>query len=173
MKTAIIYYSETGNTAKAAKWIAAGAESVAGTETRLFNLREEPEPDRAYIEACRAVVFGTPTYYANMCWQLKKWFDTGHHYDLSGKLGSAFSTENSPNGGGGELAIMTLVNHMLVKGMLIYSSGAGCGRPFIHIGPTMVRGTIDQKEELCRLFGKRIAEKAHQLFDGRGSGNEA
>ena len=164
MRVSILYYSETGNTEQVARWIGQGAESVAGTEVRLFNLRDNEEPDQTFIESSSAVIFGTPTYYANMCWQVKRWFDTKHAYHLAGKIGSAFSTENSPNGGGGELAIMTLVNHMLVKGMLVYSSGAGCGRPFIHIGPTVVQDVLPEKEGLCRLFGQRIAEKAHELF---------
>ena len=63
---------------------------------------------------------------------------------------------------------MTLVNHMLVKGMLIYSSGAGCGRPFIHIGPTLVRDVMEEKQELCALYGERIAQQAHRLFDHQG-----
>lgn len=161
----IIYFSESGNTEKVANWIAEGAAGVANTQIRLFNIRDNEDPDREYIESSDAVIFGTPTYVANMCWQMKKWFDTRLQYQLGGKIGSAFSTENSPHGGGGELAIMTLVNHMLVKGMLIYSSGSGCGRPFIHIGPTVVRDQMDDRAEICRLFGKRIAEQAHILFD--------
>lgn len=60
---------------------------------------------------------------------------------------------------------MTLINHMLVKGMLIYSSGSACGRPFIHIGPTVVRDQMQERREICRMFGERIAKKAHDLFD--------
>ena len=162
---AVIYYSETGNTETVAHWIAQGAETVPDTAARLFNIREDEAPDKEYIEGCDAVVFGTPTYVANMCWQMKKWFDTRLDYRLAGKIGSAFSTENSPNGGGGELAIMTIVGHMLVKGMLVYSSGSGCGRPFIHIGPAVVKSQLAEREEICNLFGKRIADQAHRLFD--------
>lgn len=161
----IIYYSETGNTEKVASWIADGVLGVPDTGVRLFNIRDNEDPDKEYIESCDAVIFGTPTYVANMCWQMKKWFDTKMYYRLDGKIGSAFSTENSPHGGGGELAIMTLVNHMLVKGMLIYSSGSGCGRPFIHIGPTVVRDQMQERQEICRLFGTRIAWQSHRLFD--------
>ena len=165
MKISIIYYSETGTTEQVARWIAEGANSVSDTETRLFNLAENDTPDREFVESSDAVIFGTPTYVANMCWQMKKFFDTRLDYKLAGKIGSAFSTEGSPHGGGGELAIMTIINHLLVKGMLIYSSGAGCGRPFIHIGPTVVRSQIQEREEISRLFGRRIAQKAHELFD--------
>ena len=165
MKISIVYYSETGTTEQVARWIAEGTNSVANTETRLFNLAENDTPDREFIETSDAVIFGTPTYVANMCWQMKKFFDTRLDYRLAGKIGSAFSTEGSPHGGGGELAIMTIINHLLVKGMLIYSSGAGCGRPFIHIGPTVVQSQIREREEISRLFGQRIAQKAHELFD--------
>lgn len=164
-RISVIYYSETGNTEKVAGWIAEGAAAVAETEVRLFNLAENDAPDQEYVESSDAVVFGTPTYVGNMCWQMKKWFDTHLQYHLSGKIGSAFSTENSPNGGGGELAILTIVNHMLVKGMLAYASGTGCGRPFIHIGPAVVREQMDERQDICRLFGQRIAQQAHRLFD--------
>ena len=120
MKIAIIYYSETGNTEKVATWIAAGSESVDNTEVRLFNIKDNNDPDKDYITVCDAVIFGTPTYYANMCWQMKRWLDTcAVKYKLGGKIGSAFATENNPNGGGAELAIMTLYNHLLVYGMLV------------------------------------------------------
>ncbi|MCQ2437290.1 MAG: flavodoxin family protein [Clostridia bacterium] len=165
MKISIIYYSETDTTKQVAEWIAEGIKSVQGTEVGLFNLKDDEAPDRPFVEASSAVIFGTPTYVANMCWQMKKFFDTHLEYNLAGRIGSAFSTEGSPHGGGGELAIMTLINHMLVKGMLIYSSGSGCGRPFIHIGPTVVRTQIAEREEICNLFGKRIAEKAKELFN--------
>ena len=164
MKISIIIYSKTGNTEKCAGWVAEGAQSIENTEVRIFNIKENERPDKEFIEASDAVVFGTPTYVANMCWQMKKWFDTSFEYNLSGKLGAAFATENSPQGGGGELAITTVITHMLVRGMLAYSSGCSCGRPYIHIGPTIVRNQIEQCEEICHLFGKRIAEKVHELF---------
>jgi NAD(P)H dehydrogenase (quinone) len=66
--------------------------------------------------------------------------------------------------GGADLAISSVLRHMLVKGMLVYSSGAGCGRPFIHLGPVALRDDLDGKRELFQLFGKRIAEKAIELF---------
>lgn len=168
MKISIVFYSETGNTAAVAGFVAKGAETVEDTEVRLFNLREPDAPDKAYLADSAAVIFGTPTYCGNMCWQMKKWFDTAWDVNLGGKLGSVFATENSPNGGGAELAIMAVVNHLLVKGMLVYSSGAERGRPFIHIGPTVVRDQISEKEEICGIFGRRIAQKAHELFADAG-----
>jgi len=96
---------------------------------------------------------------------MKKWLDTdGLKYKLNGKIGSAFATENNPNGGGAELAIMTLYNHLLVYGMLVYSSGVDYGRPPIHIGPTIVSSQIEKHEECCLRFGRHIAQKVNELF---------
>lgn len=164
MKVSIVYFSETGNTEKVAGFIATGARNVPGTEVKTFNLKDQDGIDWSFVEDSGAVIFGTPTYYANMCWQMKKWIDTDRETDLAGKIGAVFATENSPHGGGAELAIMTLINHLLVKGMLIYSSGASCGHPFIHVGPTVVRDQIDQREPICRIFGERVAKKARELF---------
>lgn len=165
MKISIILYSETGNTEKAAEYITAGAMKIEGTEVKCFNIKDEENWDVEYIKESKAVIFGTPTYYANICWQMKKWFDTqGVKYGLGGKIGSAFATENSPNGGGAELAIMTIYNHLLVYGMLVYSTGVDYGRPPIHIGPTIVKDQMQDREENCRRFGERIAMKVRDLF---------
>lgn len=165
MKLSIVYVSKTGNTETLARFIAAGAESVEQTEVRLFNLLDENAMDKDFVNDSAAVVFGTPTYVGNMSWQMKKWFDTEWSVKLGGRLGGVFATENAPYGGGAELAMMTLINHMLVKGMLVYSSGAEFDRPFIHIGPAGIRERIPEMEEHCQIFGKRMALKAHALFD--------
>lgn len=163
MKYTILIHSESGNTEKVARYIEQGALSEPDTEVKIMNITDELDMD--FLNESKVVVFGTPTYYANMSWQMKKWFDTCHSVNLGGKLGGAFATENSPNGGGGELALTTLQQHMLVKGMLVYSSGIEFGRPIIHVGPTVVRDQIEEREEICKLFGKRLAIKGHQLFD--------
>lgn len=114
-----------------------------------------------------AVIFGVPTCVGNMSWQVKKWLGTNWNVQVGDKLGSAFSTDNSPNGWGTELAVPTLVNRMPFRGMCRHSSGAEFGRPFIHIGPAAVRDKIEEKKILYRPFGARAARKARQLFDGK------
>ena len=165
MKITLLYHSETGNTELAAQQIAAGVLSIPDTEVRLVSLTQLTQEDEAWIAASSAVIFGTPVYVANMSWKLKEFFDTKLKINFSGKLGAAFATENFANGGGGELAIMNIMSHMLVKGMMCYSSGTACGQPYIHIGPTLVRGHIEEKAELCHIFGSRIAAQAHRIFD--------
>ena len=164
MKLAILFHTETGNTRKAADMIAAGAVTVPDTEVRCISLTEMTPEDEDFLEASQAVIFGTPTYVGNMTWKMKEFFDTKMKFHFGGKLGAAFATENFSSGGG-ELAIMTIMNHMLVKGMLCYSSGTEFGQPFIHIGPTLVKGHLEEKESICHTFGYRVALKAHTLFD--------
>ena len=115
MKITLLYHSETGNTELAAQQIAAGVLSIPDTEVRLVSLTQLTQEDEAWIAASSAVIFGTPVYVANMSWKLKEFFDTKLKINFSGKLGAAFATENYANGGGGELAIMNIMSHMLVK----------------------------------------------------------
>ena len=113
MNIAIIYFSKTGRTRAMAEVIADGAGSVSGVEVRLFEL---DRIDKSYLAECKAVFFGTPTYLA--CWELKKWFDESTMYPLAGKLGAVFATADFAQGGA-DVAIQSVLGHMLVKGMLV------------------------------------------------------
>ena len=159
MKFAIIYYSKTGHTREMAEVIARGL-AAAGGETRFFSVEEAMDAD--YIDQCAGVIFGTPTYLANTCWQMKQWFDEGSRgIKLAGKLGGVFATAHYAQGGA-DVAIMTLLPHMLVKGMLVYSGGAAHGKPYIHLGPVALDAVGNHYEE-CKadfeIFGRRFAEK--------------
>lgn len=48
--------------------------------------------------------------------------------------------------GGADLAISSILLHMLVKGMLVYL--LRCGRPYIHIGPVALMEDLEGKREL-------------------------
>jgi NAD(P)H dehydrogenase (quinone) len=164
MKMAIVYLSETGNTEKMASFILHGIIDTDNTmEVKLINIKDEKSIDVDFINNSCAVIFGTPCYAANMCWQLKKFFDTRWDCKLENKLAGCFATANCMHGGA-DVAILTVLEHALVRGMLAYSSGAGCGRPYIHLGPVALRDELEKKEDLFELFGKRFAEKARELF---------
>lgn len=167
LKAAIIFYSETGNTKRVAEFIQEGMEK-SGAEVRLYNLKEE-QPDADYVRECRCVLCGTPAYYANMCWQIKKWLDMTPNVLMAGKLGGAFATAGCVHGGG-DVAVLTILQHLLVKGMVIYSSGAEYGRPVIHLGPVGIKSTtakaaeLEKQKDLFVLFGERFTHKATELF---------
>lgn len=168
MKISIVYYSKTNKTRMMAEETAKGMQTVSGIEVKLFEL---DNIDIDFLNESKAVVFGTPTYYANTCWQIKKWFDEGIKYNLSGKLGAAFATANMHQGGA-DVAITTLVQHMMVKGMMVYSGGCANGQPFIHLGAVGLRDTFEQDKTMFFTFGKRIAEKTVDLFGNKNNNKE-
>lgn len=97
MKIAVIYYSQTGHTREMGEEITKGI-SAAGGEARLFSVEEEMDAD--YINSCDGVIFGTPTWMANTCWQMKKWFDVDSRpLKLAGKLGGVYATAHYAQGG--------------------------------------------------------------------------
>ena len=165
MKLSIIYFSKTGKTRTMAEEVQKGMKTVENIEVRIFDV---DHVDYDYIKESRAVVFGTPTYYANTCWQLKKWFDESWNCNLDGKIGGVFATANFPQGGA-DTAILTIINHLMVKGMLVYSGGSALGEPYIHLGPVALRDNFEESKELFRVFGKRIAEKSVELFEKRNT----
>ena len=166
MKLAVIYESVTGNTKKAAEWIAEGMNSVGGAEARAFPINGE---DEKFVKAARGVVIGCPSYMASMTPNMRAWLMKGEKLELAGKLGGAFATEQYTHGGG-EMVIQSILTNELCFGMLCYSGGAAMGRPCIHIGPVAVNGNIEEHngmehyKETFRVFGERFAKKAAELF---------
>lgn len=158
MKIAILCHSVTKNTFTIGECIAEGIKK-AGCEVRIMQI---DDIDEDYVKEAKVVLFGTPTYYASMSWQMKKWFDTSK-IKLAGKLGACFATANFM-GGGSEIAMSDLVHHMLVKGMLVYSGGAGNGQPFTHLGAASVKDGDDFQKERAVIFGERMAKKALEIF---------
>jgi NAD(P)H dehydrogenase (quinone) len=134
---------------------------VEGTEVRCFDIREV---DFDYISDSKGVIFGTPTYLADFSWQMKKFLDSGIKTELSGKLGAVFATENFV-GGGADFALLTMIGHLLVKGMVVYSGGAGSGKPYTHFGAVCVKDGTEEQQERAVIFGERIGKKVIELFN--------
>ena len=160
MKISILYSSKTGKTEKVAKLIEEGVKRVQGIEVKAMNLNEI---DKEFIDASKGIIFGTPTYYANMSWEMKKWIDESSSFNLEGKLGAAFSTANSI-AGGSDIALLAILNHLMVKGMLVYSGGVAFGKPKTHLGYVHINEIIENEDENARIFGERIAKKVSQIF---------
>ena len=163
MKISIVYSSRTGKTERIAKLIEEGIKRVDGIEVKTMNLKDESQIDKDFINASDGVIFGTPTYYANISWELKKWIDESTGYNLEGKIGAVFSTANSI-AGGADIALLTIVNHLLVKGMMVYSGGVAFGKPKTHIGYVHINEISENEDENARIFGKRIADKVKKTF---------
>ncbi|MDL2219376.1 NAD(P)H-dependent oxidoreductase [Ruminococcaceae bacterium OttesenSCG-928-O06] len=163
MKLAIVYFSKTGNTRQMAEHIAQGARGVDGVQAEIFTLEEI---DKAYLKESQCVIFGAPTYVADVAGGMKSWFDgPGTALGLAGKMAGAFATSGYEYGGG-ELAVQSMLNYCLVYGMYAYSGGASFGKPVIHLGPVACHDNLPASEELFVLYGKRMATAAKRLFGG-------
>lgn len=160
MKISILYSSRTGKTERVANLIGEGAKRVQGIEVKLMKLNDV---DKEFIESSDGIIFGTPTYFANMSWEMKKWIDESSSFNLEGKLGAAFSTANSI-AGGADVALLAILNHLMVKGMLVYSGGVAFGKPKTHLGYVHINEIEENEDENARIFGERIAKKVSQIF---------
>ena len=162
MNISIIYYSKSGNTKAMAEIISEGCKSQEGV-----NVKQMPVDavDDEFVKASSVVLFGSPTYCGNCCWQIKQYLDY-HPKALIGKLGGVFVSQNQPGGGGASFATMSMIAELLVCGMLVYSSGIAEGAPIIHFGAVSQKKplphTLDY--ERCLKFGERMTQKAFEIF---------
>jgi len=165
MKLAVIYDSVTGNTKKAAEWIAEGMKK-AGADARAFALSDI---DKDFVSDAKGVVIGCPSYMAAITPKLREWLMGAGKLGMAGKLGGAFSTVQYTHGGG-ELVIQTILTMEMCMGMLCYSGGSSKGNPVIHLGPIGVNGNVEAHNDLkyyrdyFTVYGERFAEKALELF---------
>jgi NAD(P)H dehydrogenase (quinone) len=161
MQIAIVYHSESGNTARMAELVREGCSRVEGVEARCMSI---DALDQDYIDAAQAVILGSPTYEGSCTWQIKRYLDRDAK-GLAGKLGGVFVSQNWPGGGGASFAEMTIIAGMLVRGMLVYSGGITEGHPYLHFGAVSRRAPDeDLYHERCLKLGENIARKAVELL---------
>ena len=160
MKISILYDSKSGHTKRIGETIKLGAERVSEIEVKCMNINNI---DINFLNESKAVIFGTPTYLANTTYNIKNWLDNSRNINLEGKIGAMYATADYI-WGGADTAILTLMNHLIVKGMLLYSGGSAHGKPFIHLGYVSVNGVNDEDKETPMIFGERIAKKVKELF---------
>lgn len=164
MKMTVLYYSKTGNTKRAAEAIAEAMASVDGVEVRAFAIDELGEGEKGFITESRCVVLGTPTYLASLCGEVKTFLDgPAMKLGLAGKIGGAFATANFLHGGA-EIAIQSILGHLMVLGMLVYSGGGAFGMPPIHLGPVVIANNPEASDDFLRLYGERVATKTKEVF---------
>ena len=156
MRLAIVYDTKTGNTAKMAEYLIEGFTAVDGAEAKAFPITAV---DEEYVKASEALIVGTPTYNGYLTARMKAWLEsTPAKLNVAGKLGGAYATAAFIHGGG-DLAIQCILTHLLVDGMMVYSSGQAKGMPVIHLGPVAIAPDLDAFADLFRIDGKRMAEQ--------------
>jgi NAD(P)H dehydrogenase (quinone) len=159
VKVLVSYCSRSGNTRAIARAIASGAKEVRGTKVRLRSTRATTLRDLKWADA---IVLGSPTYYGDMAADLKRLLDrsVAIHGSLQGKVGAAF-TSSGGVASGAETTLLSIVQAMLVHGMVI--SGNADGQ---HYGVAIVGAPNAKQSRLCRERGKQVAELAMKLAGG-------
>ncbi len=100
-----------------------------------------------------AIVLGSPTYYGGPAAKIKEFIDESitHHGDLEGMVGGAFSS-SANTGGGNETTIISLLQNLLIHGMVVQGMPDGD-----HYGPVVVGSPEEEELRQCRRYGQRIA----------------
>ncbi|MEA3378686.1 MAG: flavodoxin family protein [Nanoarchaeota archaeon] len=92
-RISIVYHSESGRTKQLAQEVFNGVNEYKNIECKVISISD---CDYNFIEQSQAVIFGSPTYYGGMSWQMKRFIDGLRDYvNLEGKIGSAFCSGKS------------------------------------------------------------------------------
>lgn len=155
-KILVVYDSKTGHTEKMAFAVAEGAKQVKGMDVLVKKVNETTNEDllNAY-----GIIVGSPTYYGQMSWKIKKLFDKSVkiHGKLEGKVGGAF-TSSGGIASGAETTLLSILHAMLIHGMIIQ------GRAETeHYGAASVGSPKDKDIRICRTLGKRAASLVKKL----------
>lgn len=144
----IIYYSGTGNTRRMAEEIAHGAKgldvAVKVKEIEYCNLNDLAKVD--------GIVVGSPTYFSNVAWQIKKFIDESivlyrRGRRLRDKIGGCFTSSGTRRDGEDCIRMLELAFGLHHKLKML---------------PGIIRASGDRMEDvskMCREYGMKISEE--------------
>ncbi len=150
MKVVVIYYSRSGTTKKMAEIIADEVKNN-GCSVELKSVSKIKAEELLRYDG---IIVGSPTYYGTLAAQIKELFDESvtFHGQLDGKVGAAFSSAANI-AGGNETTILSILEAMLIHGMIIQGDFKGD-----HYGPVAI-GKVDKRsEDNCRRFTQRFCK---------------
>lgn len=155
-KILVIYDSKTGNTEKMAQFAGKGAESE-GVSVRIEKIDNVEPEDLLDVQG---VIVGSPTYYGILTGKLKSFLDASveYHGKLDGKVGAAFAS-SGVLGGGNETTVLSILQCLLVHGMIIQGDPVGG-----HYGAVSI-GSPDEKaqQSAAERLGRRTATLVRRL----------
>lgn len=149
-KVLVVYDSKTGHTEKMAFAVAEGAKQV--SEVNVV-VKKVDVTDIEDLLSADGIIMGSPTYYGQMSAKLKALIDESVkiHGKFEGKVGAAF-TSSGGAASGAETTLLSILEAMLVHGMIIQGNSHGK-----HYGVAAVGAPSDKELELCREIGERTA----------------
>lgn len=148
----IVYYTKSGNTEKLARAIAEGVAEAKGNPT----LKKVGEIDIKEVPNYDGIIAGSPVYFGTMAAELKKFFDEtiAIRKKLLNKVGAAFAT-SAHRTGGKETTIMSILQAMLINGMVVV------GDPYETGGHYGAAGS----DEIGLREGKALGRRVNELAD--------
>lgn len=154
-KILIGYYSRSGNTEKMANII----YKVIKEEDIDVICKKADSISIDELLNYDGIIFGSPTYYGSMAWQIKKILDESvkYHGQLEGKIGAAFSSAANI-GGGNETTILDILHAFLIHGMIVKGFSDGD-----HYGPISIGRPDERVEKQCTKLGKEISVLAKKI----------
>jgi len=155
-KGIVVYYSKSGNTKEMAELIAKGMNDE-GLATNCKSVEKVKADELLEYDA---IVIGSPTYYGLMAAPIKELVDATvkFHGKLDGKVGAAFSS-SANIGGGNETTVMSIIEAMLIAGMIIAGDPQGD-----HYGPVSIGKPDERARKQCERRGRRVAQLTKKLF---------
>ncbi len=155
-KILVTYYSQTGNTAKMAEYVAKGAEQAGASVTLKEVKKVKPKELLQYD----GIIIGSPTYYGLPASPIVELLDRSvqFHGQLEGKIGGAFSS-SANIGGGNETTILCILEAMLIHGMIVQGTPSGD-----HYGPVSINAPNERVKKQSQALGRRVATLALKLY---------
>ena len=152
-KALISYYSKSGNTKKMAEYIKEGIGSVEKMEVVVKKISETVLEDMLNSDV---IIIGSPTYFGVMSAEVKELMDKSVKYfgKLNGKIGGAF-TSSGAIGGGNETTILSILQGLLIHGMIVHGVQKGN-----HYGPVSIGAPDEGVKEECVHYGKLLGQLA-------------
>ncbi len=154
-KIIVIYYSKTGNTKRMAELVEEGVKK----EKVPVVLKSVAQLKANELLEYDGIIMGSPTYYGSMAFEMKELLDSSvsHHGRLEGKVGGAFSSAANI-GGGNETTVLSILQAMLIHGMVIQGTSYGD-----HYGPVAIEAPDERAEKQCIALGQRVAKLVKQI----------
>jgi NAD(P)H dehydrogenase (quinone) len=148
-KVLISYFSKSGNTKKMAEYVKEGLDSLGDVEVVLKKVQDTTIKD---LRSSDGIIMGSPTYFGVMAREVKQLMDKSIqcYGKLVGKVGGAF-TSSGMIGGGNETTIMSILQGLLIHGMIVQGVQKGN-----HYGPVSVGAPGEEVRKECVQYGKMV-----------------
>ena len=158
-RVVVIYDSRTGNTEAMAKAIAEGVKEVPGVDVEVKRVDEATLDDLVKADG---IILGSPTHFGTMSDKMKKFIDESVKVrgKLVNKVGACF-TSSAHYAGGNETTLMSLMQAMLIHGMIVVGDPMEVGG---HYGVVSVGKPTDEVLRACKALGRRVAELVKKLY---------